>query len=169
MKRTQFIGAILAMGIISLVAPLSWAGQRPAGEMRSAGQSVVLIAQLPGTASVAGFVSPVPQTLLEDGQTGELVILKQSWTLGRGETLDAQAQVVTEPDATAQLFGAEPQPLLNSFVASSVESSRVQTFPLVTDFDPAKGSLTDTRILLVVHNRPGDTSSASVRVTVVAL
>jgi hypothetical protein len=50
----------------------------------------------------------------------------------------------------------------------------VRTFPLVADFDPGKGTLTDTQILLIVRGAtgrsvPGEASSADVRITVVAL
>jgi hypothetical protein len=162
---------IAATWIVSLVAPLSWAGQRSPAEIHSAGQSVALIAWLPETASVTGFVSPVPQTLLEDGQTAEMVVLHQSWTFAPGETLDAECQVITEPQATAQLFTSKPQYLATGFLspASFLGTSRVQTFPLVDNFDPAKGFLTDTQILLIVHNIPGDASAATVRITAVAL
>jgi hypothetical protein len=109
--------------------------------------------------------------LLEDGQTADMVVLQESWAFARGQTLQAECQVVTEPDATAELFTSKPQYLPSSFVspASFLGTRQVRTFPLVDGFDPAKGSLTDTQILLIVRSIPGDTSSASVRITVVAL
>ena len=171
LKRARSIGVIAATWVISFVAPLSWAGQRSPGEFHSAAQSVTLVAQLPSTASVAGFISPVPQDLLEDGQTADMVVLQESWTFARGETLAAECQVMTEPQATAELFTSRPRYLANSFVspASFLGSSQVRTFPLVANFDPAKGSLRDAQILLIVHSSPGDASSASVRITVVVL
>jgi hypothetical protein len=171
MQRAKCMGVLAGIWILSLVAPLSWAGQQSAGEIHSAGQGVTLVAQLPNTASVAGYISPVPQSLLEDGQTADMVVLQESWTFGRGETLDAQCQVMTGPDATAELFTSRSQYLATSFArpASFVGTSQVRTFPLVDNFDPAKGSLNDTQILLIVPSIPGDTSSASVRITVVAL
>jgi hypothetical protein len=153
--------------VISLVVPLSWAGQG----VVSAGQSVALVARMAETASVAGYVSPIPQDLLEDGQSAEMVVLQQSWTFGRGQTVDAECEVVTGPGATAEVFTSEPQDLASSFVrtASSLGTRQVRTFSLVDNFDPAKGSRWDTQILLIVHDTPGETSSASVRITVVAL
>ncbi len=175
-RRAQRIGIIAAAWIMAFAAPLLWAGQQAGGGIQSGAQGVVLVATMPGAASMASLVSPVPQNLLEDGQTGEMLVLQQSWTLGRGETLDAQCQVVAGPQANAQLFTSRTQYLPSSFVstASSLGSSQVQTFPLVTGFDPAKGSLTDAQILLVVHGIPGQSapggdSSVSVRITVVAL
>jgi hypothetical protein len=78
---------------------------------------------------------------------------------------------MTEPQATAELFSSRAQVLADSFVstASFLGAGQVRTFPLVTSFDPAKGSRSDTQILLIVHSAPGDTSSASVHITVVAL
>jgi len=171
LERAKSIGVIAATWIISFVVPLSWAGQRPLGEIHSAGQSVTLVAYMPDTASMAWSISPVPQTLLEDGQTGHMVVLQQSWTFARGETLHAEAQVMTEPQATAQLFTSEPQHLATGFAspASFLGTSQVRTFPLVANFDPARGTLRDTQILLIVHEIPEDASSASVRITVVAL
>ena len=170
MKRAKFIGVIAAALVISFVAPLSWAGQGT-GEIHSAGQSVALVARMPETASVAGMVSPVPQELLEDGQTGDMVVLQESWTFAPGQTVDAQCQVMTGPGVTAEMLTSKPQYLGNSFLgtASVAGTNQVQTFPLVSGFDPAKGSLSDTQILLIVHSATGDTSSASVRITVVAL
>jgi hypothetical protein len=171
LKRAKFIGVIAATWVISFVAPLSWAGQRSPGEFLSGGQSVALVARMPETASVAGFVSPVPQDLLEDGEAAEMVVLQESWTFARGETLDAKCEVITGPQATAELFTSKPQYLRTSFLspASSPGTSQVRTFPLVANFDPARGSLSDTQILLIVHRIPEDASSASVRITVVAL
>jgi hypothetical protein len=170
MKRAKSIGVIAAIWAISLVAPPAWAGQQAGGEIHSGGQSVALVAWMPETASVAGYVAPIPQDLLEDGQTGDMVLLQQSWTFAPGQTVASECQVVTGPGATAELFSSKPQYLANSFLSTALSSgtSQVQTFPLITGFDPAKGSLSDTQILLIVRT-PGDTSSASVRITVVAL
>jgi hypothetical protein len=166
----KYIRAIAVASVISLVAPLCWAGQLSPGEIHSGGQSVVLVAQLPETASTTWFVSPVPQASLQDGQTADLVVLRQAWTFARGETLNAECQVTTEPQATAQLLTSTPQ-YLDSFLGTrSLPGTRQEwKFPLVTDFDPGKGSVTDAQILLIVRNAPGEASSASVRITVVAL
>jgi hypothetical protein len=171
MKRAKSIRVIAAMWVLSFVAPLSWAGQRSPGELQSAGQSVTLVARMPETASVAGFTWAVPQTLLKDGQTADMVVLRQSWTFARGETLDAEGQVITEPQATVQLFTSRPRDLAGGLASSTsfLGTSQVRTFPLVADFDPAKGSLRDTQILLIVRSVPDGNSSASVRITVVAL
>jgi hypothetical protein len=172
LQRTKSIGVLAAVWIVAFAAPPpSWAGPQSPGGLRSAGQGVTLVAQLPDTAGMAWFISPVAQAMLEDGQTAEMVILQQSWTFARGETLDAQCQVTTEPQATAQLFTSKPQDLVTSFVspASLLGTSQVRTFPLVANFDPANGSQTDAQILLIVHGGPGDASSASVRITVIAL
>jgi hypothetical protein len=170
LKRPGSIGVIAAACILSLIAPLSWAGQPQAGLLPSSGQSITLVAQLPDTAHVAGFISPVPQASLEDGQTAEMVVLQQSWTFARGETLDAQCQVMTDPQTTAELFTAKPRYLPAAFLgsSSSLGTGQVRTFPLVSGFDPANGSMSDAQILLLLHNAPGVASSASVRITVVA-
>jgi hypothetical protein len=171
LKQAKSIGVSAAAWVVWLIAPLSWAGQRPPDEIRSAAQSVTLFAQLPTTAGVAGLIRAVPQTLLGDGQTAEMVVLQESWTLARGQTLDAECQVMTEPHATAEVFTSKPQNRATSLVspASFLETRRARTFPLVTDFDPARGFQWDTQILLIVQHIPGETSSASVRITVVAL
>jgi hypothetical protein len=175
MKRTKSIRVIAATWILSIAAPLSWAGPQSAGEIRSTGQSVALVAHLPNTARVAWLVSPVPQDLLEDGQSADLVVLQESWTFARGETLEAECRVMTEPDAMAELFTSRPQYFQTSFVSpASFGTRQVRTFPLVADFDPGKGTLTDTQILLIVRGAtgrsvPGEASSADVRITVVAL
>jgi hypothetical protein len=163
--------AVAAAWIISLVAPPSWAGQQPPGEFHSAAQTVTLVAQLPDAASVAGLISPVPQDLLADGQTAEIVTLRESWTFAQGETLDAQCEVVTEPEAAAELFTSKAQYLATSLIstASSFGARQVRTFPLVAGFDPAKGLLTNEQSLLIVHNVAGDTSSAAVRITITAV
>jgi hypothetical protein len=171
MKRAKSIGVIAAIWAISLVAPPAWAGQQAAGEIHSGGQSVVLVARMPETASVAGYVTPIPQDLLEDGQTGDMVVLQESWTFAPGQTVAAECQVMTGPGATAELLTSKPQYLANSFLSTALSSgtSQVQTFPLITGFDPAKGSLSDTQILLIVRGAAEEASSASVRITVVAL
>jgi hypothetical protein len=165
------MGVSAATWVISLIAPLSWAGQRSPDEIRSAAQSVTLVARLPTTAGVAGLIRTVPQTLLGDGQTAEMVVLQESWTLARGQTFAAECQVMTEPHATAEVFTSQPQNRATSLVSSAafLETKEVRTFPLVTNLDPAKGFQWDTQILLVVHHIPGETSAASVRITVVAL
>jgi hypothetical protein len=161
---------IAATLFISFVAPL-WAGQQSSGELHSAGQGVTLLARMPETASVAGFIMPVPQALLEEGQTADVVVLRQSWTFARGETLDAQGQVIADPQTTIQLFISKPQHLATGFAGSTSfhGTSQVRTFPLAAGFDPAKGTLKDAQILLIVRSASGESSPASVRITVIAL
>jgi hypothetical protein len=173
LQRAGFIGPIAATWIIALVAPLSWAGQRPPGEFQSGPQSVTLVAHLPNTVGVGAHITPVPQTLLESGQTADMVVLQESWTFARGETFVAECQVTTEPQATATLFTSkpqDPQELAASFAspASFLAGRQVRTFSLVTGFDSAKGSQWDTQILLIARSGSGD-NAASVRITVVAL
>lgn len=121
---------------------------------------------------MAWLIRPVPQTLLENGQTADLLVLQELWTFARGETLDAECQVMTEPQAAAVLFGSDPQdsdPSLLYRPTSFLPTSQVRTFPLVTKFDPARGPLTDSRFLVIFRNAPGGIFSAGVRITVVAL
>jgi len=173
LTRTKFTGVIAAALISSFVAPLSWAGQRSQSQSLSASQGVALIARMPETASLAWLINPVPQNSLQDGQTAEMVVLRETWAFAGGQTLDAECQVTTGPQATAQVFTSRGQYPATGFAASFLETSPVQTFPLVTNFDPAKGSVTDTQILLIIHNagdnESGGDASASVRITVVAL
>jgi hypothetical protein len=168
LKPAKAIGIISAIWALSFVAPPAWAGQ--GAEIHSGTQSVALVARMPETASVAGLITPVPQELLEDGQSAETVLLQQSWTFAPGQTLSAECEVATGPQATAEIFTSGSQNLINGFVSAvpSVGAGETRSFPLVSGFDPAKGTVTDTQMLLIAHDSPGEDLSASVRVTVVA-
>jgi hypothetical protein len=171
LKWARPIGVLATAWMFSFVVVFSWAKPQSSGEFHSAAQSVRLFAQLPETAGVAWFIRPVPQTLLENGQTADVVVLQESWTFARGQTVEANCQVVTEPQAAAEFFSSKPQYVATSFSppASFLGTSQVQTFPLVAKFDPARGPMTDTQSLVIVRNAHGDVSSAGVRITVVAL
>ena len=99
-----------------------------------------------------------------------MVVLQQSWTFGRGETLQAECQVAAGAHTTAELFTSKAQPLATGFLGSApfLAPNQTRTFPLAAAFDPAQGSLSDTQILLFASDAPGDAPSATVRITVVA-
>jgi hypothetical protein len=168
LKRTKTLGIVAATWALLFVVLPAWAGQ--AAEVHSGAQSVVLMARMPETASVAGLVTPVPQELLGNGQTAETVLLQQSWTFAQGQTLQAECTVAMGPQATAEMFTSGSQFMACGFVsaAPSVGANQTRSFPLITKFDPAKGTLTDSQILFIAHGASGDDLSASVRVTVVA-
>jgi hypothetical protein len=160
---------VAAAVITVLTAPLSWAQSQPS--FNSAAQGVSLIAQLPGTAQVAWSVQPVPQTMLDPGQTAEVVVLQESLTLGRGQTLDAKCQVITDPDAGAAFFPSQPQDMVSSFLGtdSSTANGHGQTFPLLTNFDPAHGSTTDSQSIVIFRNSSKGSPSGIVKLTIAAL
>jgi hypothetical protein len=165
----RFIALVTAAVTTALMASPAWT-QTQSG-FHSAAQGVELVAQLSGTAQVGWSVEAVPQPMLELGQTADVVVLQESFTLGRGQTLDAKCQVIAGPQAGAAFFHSQPQNMVSSFLdtGASAANNHEQTFPLVINFDPSHGSATDYQSIVIFGKGSGSAPSATVRITVVAL
>jgi hypothetical protein len=173
LKRSKSIGLISAACMASLVVQCSWAGRHSGIDFQtnSNQQSIRLVARLPETVRVAWVVQPVPQDLRLKGQAADLVVLQESWTFARGETLDAQCEVTTDPTVVARLLPSAPSDSAAILAHRDwfLSASGIQTYSLATKFDPGRGSLTDTRFLLLIHSGSAPSVPASVHITVVAL
>jgi hypothetical protein len=145
-------------------------GAQTQGGFQSGAQSVALVAQLSSAAQVGWSVRALPQSMLSPGQSAEIVVLQESWTLGLGQTLDANCRVVTEPGSAAEFLASQTQSIVTAFASAnpSVGARQERMFPL-TNGPIRGGSASDSQSIVIFGDVSERAPSGAVRITVVAL
>jgi hypothetical protein len=145
-------------------------GAQVKGEFQSGTKSIALIAQLSSAAQIEWSVRTLPQAMLSPGQSAEIVVLQESWTLGRGQTLDANCRVVTEPGSTAELMPSQAQSIVTSFAGANASAEIGQERMFALTSGPVRaGSASDSQSIVIFGDVSERTPSGAVRITVVAL